>query len=144
MRLGASKTSTAGAWRAFALLRLLVLLVIAVSLACNLVVGAFTGVVHAHEHHRSNDVGHDHDHDRGNDHLPSAAVIVTDGDSAKTDRDPGGDRRHMHEHHADVVLCLIGEQSGLHRVFADRWIRPKMSSVLSHGAGPADRPPRLI
>lgn len=144
MRLGASKPNVASTRRALGLMRSFVLFVFAFSLACNVVVGAFTGVVHAHEHELRNDVGHDHDHDRDDDHLPSVAMIETDDDSAKMDRDPGGDGRHVHEHPADVVLCLSVEQDGFHRVFADRWIRPKTSSVPSRGAGPAERPPRFV
>ena len=143
MRLGANRPNVASTRRALDLMRSLVLFVFAFSLACNVMVGAFTGVVHAHEHELRNDVGHDHDHDRDDDHLPSVAMLPLD-DGARMDRDPGGDGRHMHEHQADVVLCLIGEQDGFHRVFADRWIRPKLSSVLSRNAGPAERPPRLV
>lgn len=118
--------------------RLAIFVVLAVSIALNLIAGSYSGVAHAHNHDHA--AYHQHDHDHDSDVADSrSAERSADTDLVGCEQDCGSK---LHEHPCCVVLALfqpgeliIGAPSGV-------WNPSVPSFELTGPRGTFERPPR--
>ncbi len=118
---------------------------IVLSIVVNLLGGAFSGVVHAHEHERAA-VEH-HDHERDVNHSTSdqqRGSLAADPQSDWADWDNVDGNRQLHEHHAEIVLITLQTESLAIDRLGLNWIRPETSRATGQGAVPGERPPCVV
>lgn len=114
--------------------------VVAMTLVFNLAAGAYSGVLHSHEHEHSSD-----DHHR-DDHAPSRATPNGDGnDWSVVDQfvhpiSPDAD--HAHEHSAQLMLSLAEVPKWAFLRGLAAWASPRKDSAPAFDVGPSERPPR--
>jgi hypothetical protein len=114
-------------------------LVVALTLALNLLSGSYSGIVHAHAHeHAQSDHHHDDDHTDVVDRASAGAGVVDAGDA--------GDKRAVdqtHEHPADLALSLTPFAAWKYPVVAASWSALRNKPIVLTDVAPSERPPRF-
>ena len=114
--------------------------VVALSLALNLVAGAFSGVLHAHDHEHA--AQHQHHHDDGGDNDDDAFAEV--GIAGRINVANGGDAgTQSHDHVADINLAPFEALKWAFGRLLYRWSLPPDSALIVNIGYPSERPPRL-
>jgi hypothetical protein len=128
--------------RSAALWRLMMVLAVTAALVLNVVSGAYSGIVHAHDHdhaasdHHHDDHAADHDTDSRDAKDIPAKSSFAEGGTGSLDQ--------THEHPADVVLSLPNLISCAYCDSRAAWSPPRTATAAIHEFGPSERPPRFV
>jgi ABC-type nickel/cobalt efflux system permease component RcnA len=127
---------------ATAWVRRVVSTVVIALMAINLVGGAFSGYVHAHEptynsdHHHHGDDDH-HDHGTGSD---LETIGLTDEENSSSE---DGAVAQLHEHGASVVLAEVKATHWTGASLQHVWNQPEPARRISDRRDTSERPPRV-
>jgi hypothetical protein len=121
--------------------RVAIVLVVAISMAVGLIAGAYSGVLHAHDHDQST-VDHHHDGEVKTELADPTSQTNHELLSETTEGDNSPATEPAHEHPAEVVLSLATLPLKIVGVPGSS-LEPSPAAVaFVHTFGPSDRPPR--